>query len=1042
MNYFYLWVIGKVKLWLRGVLVLSPLQRILIFIFSVTLYLACGFEKQAMFYEAAVQPDVSSGGAVKVVLYDPHYDDYLRSGALRIPTTGWTVTRGSDSTTLTAEMRALPISVVAKEQPVELGLLHYANGGVANIVDVNGKSKLIPLTSTAESIERIVVGGPDSSVASSGFGKKSPLYFRGLLFALIVFSLILIATVHWIFPQQFPDKAPVFTYRDVVYFSVPLFLSTSIVLISFWPGNVAYDGAVQWYQAVTRGDLNVTLGVTATLFLRLFSYFSKNPAPVILIQSSLSAIGISLVLKELCYIGVPRLVALATTIAIALTPQYTLFFTNLGKDALCATGLIFLTWSLLLCSRNIKNNELRASSLFFLMSSATFAGVMRVNAMPAVSFIMFCFFIFVFLKISRILSLKLVVIFLLLVIFVPKIALFMSDGVQPSGRDGRIEEKIIASDKGLPLGVFANFYIYHIFSAAQNSNFAIDKKDEELFFRIAPRNSWKNYNCEMVDTTFSSVSEGMLLTQSEYIHFHKIHQLDLALSIINIIRKNPEILIDRQLCITNMLWYIGYGQKPFETTATLGYDNVTEGFKKYAGVNRSLINLPVRNAIQRYVLWTESYSNFWLFWRPALFLYIGLFCVLIRLSSQRETGLSFAVALPLLLVAALFLAIPFPAYRYAYPAILLLTLLSTVAFSGVKADSLRVAKDPNTVPLRLFWVDACRSIAIFGVLIIHSSGPIFYRYKSIVLSDWLFVNFWDSLARVSVPLFIMLSGSLLLGAPDHLIVKSDQIFKRILRVLIPLICWSTFYLWWMDLNKPNEALIPGEWFRLLIEKPVVYHLWFVFMIIGLYFILPFLQAIFNVCKVNPRFKSYYFIFWMIVNSIFICYPMKWIDSLQIVSIFGFAGYFIGGALLSSSRLVTTRSSSWFILYLFGSSITFLVTWFYTFSSGAPSEVAYSYFNVNVVIASVGAFMMIRRLGLSNRIAGKIVAYISEASFFIYFIHVLILEIFESNHFDVNVSNAYLHPWFSIPLTAAIIFMVSYFIAQFLKLIPYSRKFLG
>ena len=1041
MNY-YNCIVGKAQLWLRGVSELSPLQRILVFVFSIILYVACGFEEQGVFYQALIQPDASSNGNVKVVFYDPHYDEYLRSGSLRLPESGWTVTRGSDSTTLTAASGALPISVFAKEQPIEVSLLRYVNGGVANIADSRGVSKLIPLTSTAESIEKVVIGGPDSNVASSSPGKKFPLYLRGLLFALIAVSLLLLATVHRILPLQCSEKRPLLRRRDILYFSVPLFLSTSIVCLSFWPGNVAYDGSLQWYQAVTRGYIDVPLGVTATLFLRLFSYFSKNPALVILIQSSLSAIGTALVLKELCVIGVPRWVATLTASLIALTPQYALFFTTLGKDALSATGLIFFTWSLLRCSRKIKHNELTLISIFFLVSSATFASLMRANVLPAVSLVVLCFCVFLFMKGKRILSLKAALVFLLLVAFMPKISFRISDEAQIVKNDGGAGAKIIASDKGLPFGLFGNFYIYHLFSAAQNSGILLDSKDEKLFFQIAPRNSWKNYSCEMSDTTFTSVSDGMLMTQTEYTNFLKDHQLDLALSVINIIRKNPEVLMERQLCITKMLWYIGYGQKPFQTTATLGYDNVTKEFKNYAGENRSLLYKPVRSAIQRYVLWTESYANFWLFWKPALLLYIGLFCVLIRLASRREAGLSFALALPLLLIAVLLIVIPFPAYRYAYPATLIMTLLGTVSFCGLRVPPLPIIKSVSTERVRSFWVDACRSSAIFGVLIIHSCGPLFYKYNSIATLDWLFINFWDSLARVSVPLFVMLSGSLLLESSDSVVVKPQQFFKRVLKVLIPLISWSVFYLWWIDLNKPLKVIIPEEWIGSLLDKPVVYHLWFVFMIIGLYSILPILQVIYNVCKVNPRFKSYFLIFWMVSNSVVIYIPMKWIDSLQIIPVLGFGGYFVAGALLNNSKLVDVASFKWVILYLFGSITTFLVTWWFTYTSGVPSELAYSYFSFNVVLASVGAFMAMRRLRLPNRTVAKIFKQVSEASFFIYFVHVLMLEIFQSGNFGINLTSLQLYPGLGIPLTAAMIFLVCLFIAQFAKLIPHSRKFVG
>lgn len=231
----------------------------------------------------------------------------------------------------------------------------------------------------------------------------------------------------------------------------------------------------------------------------------------------------------------------------------------------------------------------------------------------------------------------------------------------------------------------ANLYIYHLFSAAVHSDIPLSASDVEFFYRIAPRSAWANYDCFMTDTTYIGVSKAVILNQHQYHDLLKEHQLDLAMAVVNIVKKNPSVLIDRQACISKMLWYIGYGDKPFQATATLGYDSVTKEFTSIAGENKSLLPEIIRSAIQKYVRWTEKQSNFWFFWRPALLLYLGLFCVLFRLTVQRDNGLLLMLCLPLTMTFVLALSIPFPAYRYAYPATLLMSLLCTIAFSSAKS---------------------------------------------------------------------------------------------------------------------------------------------------------------------------------------------------------------------------------------------------------------------------------------------------------------------------------------------------------------------
>jgi hypothetical protein len=114
--------------------------------------------------------------------------------------------------------------------------------------------------------------------------------------------------------------------------------------------------------------------------------------------------------------------------------------------------------------------------------------------------------------------------------------------------------------------------------------------------------------------------------------------------------------------------------EPFQVAATLGYDNVDERFMQLAGESRSLLP-DMRQAFQAYNLWTEGEGQFWVFWKPALPLFIGFFIVGFYLVRTHDRGVLLVALLPLLSVLLLLLVIPFPAYRYAYPSVVMVTLL-------------------------------------------------------------------------------------------------------------------------------------------------------------------------------------------------------------------------------------------------------------------------------------------------------------------------------------------------------------------------------
>src|SRR3990167_2341660 len=94
-----------------------------------------------------------------------------------------------------------------------------------------------------------------------------------------------------------------------------------------------------------------------------------------------------------------------------------------------------------------------------------------------------------------------------------------------------------------------------------------------------------------------------------------------------------------------------------------------------------------------------------------------------------------------------------------------------------------------------FYIDIIRSVAIFLVVLLHVSAKFVTAYKNIPIDWWVVSNFYDSFSRQSIPLFLMISGFLILGS-----YKSDQlkifVRKRFLKVFIPFIIWSIFYLLW------------------------------------------------------------------------------------------------------------------------------------------------------------------------------------------------------------------------------------------------------
>ena len=136
---------------------------------------------------------------------------------------------------------------------------------------------------------------------------------------------------------------------------------------------------------------------------------------------------------------------------------------------------------------------------------------------------------------------------------------------------------------------------------------------------------------------------------------------------------------------------------------------------------------------------------------------------------------------------------------------------------------------------REIWIDWLRVSACFMVMLVHSTEPFYLGGPGALVrnaSDAFWVAFFDSLARAAVPLFVIASSYL--QFPIH--YSTTEFFKRrALRILPPFIIWTLFYaLWWGEPVQNLKGL-------LLNFNYAAGHLWFVYMLIGLYLLMPLLS---------------------------------------------------------------------------------------------------------------------------------------------------------------------------------------------------------
>ena len=93
----------------------------------------------------------------------------------------------------------------------------------------------------------------------------------------------------------------------------------------------------------------------------------------------------------------------------------------------------------------------------------------------------------------------------------------------------------------------------------------------------------------------------------------------------------------------------------------------------------------------------------------------------------------------------------------------------------------------------LFWIDLIRVIASLGVIVIHVAADVITEWGAVPQGWWWTTHLYDSLVRGCVPVFIMVSGALLLPSQETL---AEFFRKRFHRVMIPFLVWTVIYLLW------------------------------------------------------------------------------------------------------------------------------------------------------------------------------------------------------------------------------------------------------
>lgn len=348
---------------------------------------------------------------------------------------------------------------------------------------------------------------------------------------------------------------------------------------------------------------------------------------------------------------------------------------------------------------------------------------------------------------------------------------------------------------------------------------------------------------------------------------------------------------------------------------------------------------------------------------------------------------------------------------------------------------------------RIVFLDYARVLACFMVITVHSCEFYFIDGAEIGIRsayDAIWVCVIDSAFRCSVPLFVMISGWLLLP-----VIHDINTFykKRMIRVLIPFIIWSLLYVLlpisWGDVLWQD---IPAMLISLLTNfNNQSAHFWFIYMLVGLYLFMPVLSPWLQ--KASKCEMQRFLILWF--ASTFFPYlrlfcgdiygECYWNEFNLLWYFSGFAGYILLAVYIREHIRWSFRNSLMIGLpcIIIGYSITAWI-WYqnsFTATTLQSLETSWRFCTPNVAMLTFGVFILMRHCDFRNKISYKAIQKISVLSFGIYLMHILVL----------NASYPYfalLSTPFAILFTSITTFLVCIFIAYILNFLPFKKYLLG
>ncbi|MFI3176769.1 MAG: acyltransferase family protein [Eubacteriales bacterium] len=305
--------------------------------------------------------------------------------------------------------------------------------------------------------------------------------------------------------------------------------------------------------------------------------------------------------------------------------------------------------------------------------------------------------------------------------------------------------------------------------------------------------------------------------------------------------------------------------------------------------------------------------------------------------------------------------------------------------------------------------------------------------------SWQCMNMYDCLAILGVPLFVMISGSVMLSSSKS--ASISYILKKACKLYFLYYSWGFFYNY-IDYSSKYTFSLSSFKEEVVLDTLVIsvhYHLWFLPMLITLYLMTPIVKSICTSRKLLEYSLILYCIFVLFFPTLFqYDFPYRTIVQATFNRLsFPYFGQYLGYYLLGYylSHYTNNWKKNHYSILSIGSVlciVTIICLCGYDgYVNNTHSVIVNTPLSIFHIIACSGIFLLFK-----NRInqvgkATPLIDKINGLSLGVYFIHPLVIAQLSA----IGITTLSFMPLLSIPVLTLLVFAVSILFVWLLSKIP-------